>query len=143
MTNRNTSFPGKVTCYNLRAFCKLACPRLADDMHLYKFSLSRQKQAETATRQCLCSSRIFFYSWCFDWIIVNLQATIFVLHKVSKNSACVTKNPKQARASSRYAGDREKGLKILGLPPNTVELHDGYTLGVSLRGSDLSLFTLN
>ena len=47
---------------------------------------------------------------------------IFVLHKVVKNSACVTKNPTKAGDSSHYAGDQEKGLKILRLPPNVGEL---------------------
>ena len=53
---------------------------------------------------------------------MKLQAIIFALHKVLKNSACVTKNPKKAGDSRRYAGNREKGLKILRLPPNAGEL---------------------
>mgnify|MGYP001800675345 CR=1 FL=1 len=47
---------------------------------------------------------------------------IFALHKVLKTSACVTKNPKKAGDSSRYAGDREKGLKILRLPITASEI---------------------
>ena len=47
---------------------------------------------------------------------------IFALHKVLKNSPCVTKNSKKAGDLSRYAGGREKGLKILTLPPNAREL---------------------
>ena len=47
---------------------------------------------------------------------------IFALHKVLKNSAYVTKNPKKAGDSSRYTGDQEKRLKILRLPPNVGEL---------------------
>ena len=46
----------------------------------------------------------------------------FALHKILKTSACVTEIPKKAGDSSRYAGDREKGLKILRLPPNAGEL---------------------
>ena len=53
---------------------------------------------------------------------MKLQAMIFALHKVLKNSACVTKNPKQAGDSSRYVGDRKKELKILRLPLNAGEL---------------------
>ena len=47
---------------------------------------------------------------------------IFALHKYLKTSACVTKNPKKGGDLSRYVGDREKGLKILRLPPNAGEL---------------------
>ena len=45
----------------------------------------------------------------------------FALHRVLKNSACVTKNPKKVDLS-RYVRDWEKGLKILRLPPNAGEL---------------------
>ena len=47
---------------------------------------------------------------------------IFAMHKVLKNSTCVTKISKKVGDSSHYAGDREKGLKILRLPPNAGEL---------------------
>ena len=47
---------------------------------------------------------------------------IFALHKVLKNFACVNKNPKKVGDLSCYAGDREKGLKILRLLPNVGEL---------------------
>ena len=47
---------------------------------------------------------------------------IFALQRRSKNSTCVTENPKKAVDSSRYAGDREKVLKILRLTPNAGEL---------------------
>ena len=61
---------------------------------------SRQKQTETATRHSVSvRQEYFFYSWCFDWIIVKLQAITFTLHKVLKDSACVTKNPKKADLS--------------------------------------------
>ena len=59
---------------------------------------------------------------CFDWIIVKLQAMIFAMQRRSKNSTCGTENPKKAVDSSRYAGDREKVLKILRLTPNAGEL---------------------
>ena len=42
----------------------------------------------------------------------------FCFAQRSKNSAYVTENPKKAGDSSRYARDREKELKNLGLPPN-------------------------
>ena len=58
----------------------------------------------------------------FDWIIVKLPAMILALHNVLKSSTCVTKSPKIAGDLSRYAGDWEKGLKILRLPPNVGQL---------------------
>ena len=53
---------------------------------------------------------------------MKIQGMFLALHKVLKTSACVTKNPKNAGHSNRCAGDREKGLKILRLPPNAGEL---------------------
>ena len=47
---------------------------------------------------------------------------MILLAQRSKNSTCVTENPKKAGDSSRCAADREKGLKILRLPQNAGEL---------------------
>ena len=55
-----------------------------------------------------------------DYCEITSNNFCFAQH--SKKSACVTKNSQKAGGSSRYAGDREKGLKILRLPSNAGEL---------------------
>ena len=95
--------------------------------HINKFSLQdksrqRQRQDSVCVRQ-----EYFFYLWCFDWIIAKLQALFSALHKVLKTSACVTKNSKKAGDSSRYAGNREKGLKNLETPAKC-GIVDGYAM---------------
>ena len=67
---------------------------------------------------------------------------IFALHEVLKTSACVTKNPKKAGDSSRYAGDREKGLKISRIPPHAVELTAMILVCATVQGEVFRLSSL-
>ena len=59
---------------------------------------------------------VFWLDYC------EITSNDFCFAQRSKNSVCVTENPKKVGDLSRYAGDREKGLKILRLPPNAGEL---------------------
>ena len=59
---------------------------------------------------------VFWLDYC------EITSNDFCFAQRLKNPACVTENPKIAGDSRHYAGDQEKGLKILRLPPNAGEL---------------------